>query len=77
MPLGGPPLIKTFSATCTDKAGNTATKTVTYTVEDQNPPVVSITSPLDGARFTIDKAVNADLELLGPGRSAGHRHQGV
>ncbi len=39
MPLGGAPLAKSFSVTCTDKAGNTATKTVTYTVEDQNPPV--------------------------------------
>lgn len=59
MPLGGAPVLKQYSVTCTDKAGNTATKLVTYTVEDQNPPVATITSPLDGARFTIDKVVNA------------------
>lgn len=66
MPLGGPPIQKSFSATCTDTAGNAATEQVDYTVEDQNPPVASITTPLDGARYTIDKAVNADWGCTDP-----------
>jgi len=56
MPLGGAPIQKSFTVTCQDKAGNIGTKTVTYTVADQNPPVAAITSPLEGARFAIGKA---------------------
>ncbi len=66
LPLGGAPVVKNFSATCTDKAGNTATKPVSYTVEDQNPPVATITSPLDGARFTIGKSVLAAWTCTDP-----------
>jgi hypothetical protein len=66
MPLGGPPIQKAFSATCTDTAGNAATAQVDYTVEDKNPPAVTINSPLDGARFTIGKAVNADWLCTDP-----------
>ncbi len=56
LPLGGAPIQKSFSATCTDRAGNTDSKTVQYTVADQNPPVAAINSPADGARFTVGKA---------------------
>ncbi len=56
LPGGGAPVQKPFSVTCTDKAGNTTTTNVTYTVADQNPPVAAITSPLNGERFTIGKA---------------------
>ena len=52
--------------TCQDKAGNVGTKTVQYTVADQNPPVAAITSPLDGARFTVGKVVNAAWTCTDP-----------
>lgn len=66
MPLGGPPIQKTFTARCTDTAGNWDEADATYTVEDQNPPTAAISSPLDGARFPIGKAVNAGWSCSDP-----------
>jgi len=66
MPLGGAPIPKSFTVTCTDKAGNTATKTVNYTVADQNPPVANITSPLDAARYRVGQVVNAAWACTDP-----------
>jgi hypothetical protein len=66
MPLGGAPIQKSFTVTCTDKSGNTATKTVNYTVADQNPPVANITSPLDAARYRVGQVVNAAWTCTDP-----------
>ncbi len=52
--------------TCQDQAGNIGTKTVQYTVADQNPPVAAIATPLDGARFTVGKIVNASWTCTDP-----------
>ena len=66
MPLGGAPIQKSFTVTCTDRAGNTASTTVNYTVADQNPPVPAITSPVDGARVTLGKAMVAAWSCTDP-----------
>jgi hypothetical protein len=55
----------TFAVTATDKAGNSASKTVAYTVKagppppETTPPTVTITSPSDGATYQQGKTVNA------------------
>lgn len=63
-PLGG--LIKTsatgvetFTITCTDSVGNTASLSRDYTVIDESPPVITITTPLNGARYRLNQAVTA------------------
>jgi hypothetical protein len=53
---------KTLSVTATDAAGKTATQTVSYTVvlpPDTTNPLVTITSPADGAVFTTGQVVKA------------------
>jgi Bacterial Ig-like domain (group 3) len=53
---------KTFTVTAKDAAGNTATKSVSYTVKlapDTIAPVVVISSPADGAQFTVGDIVAA------------------
>ncbi len=42
---------KTFKVDAADIAGNTATKTVNYTILGTSPPSVAIASPADGATF--------------------------
>lgn len=42
---GGAPVVKTFSVTCTDKVGNSATKVVQYTVKDESTPDATATIP--------------------------------
>lgn len=48
---------QTFSVSCTDIAGNIATKTVQYTVVDHEPPSVSISSPVNGARYRVGQVI--------------------
>jgi hypothetical protein len=55
---------KTFKVTATDKAGNSASQTVTYTVVDATPPGITITSPADGAVYGVGEQVFADYSCV-------------
>jgi hypothetical protein len=48
-----------FTVTATDNAGNTSSWTRTYTVTDQMAPLVSITTPADGASYPQGRALYA------------------
>jgi hypothetical protein len=50
----------TFAVQATDHAGNTDTKTVTYTVVDKTAPGITITTPASGAVYGLGEQVNAD-----------------
>jgi hypothetical protein len=50
---------KTFEVTASDRAGNKASVTHTYTVVDREPPLITLASPLDGAEFTLGELVRA------------------
>jgi len=50
---------KKFTVAATDNAGNRATKSVAYTVVDQAPPTITITSPADGATYLLGQHVLA------------------
>jgi hypothetical protein len=50
---------KTFRVDATDNAGNSASKSVTYTVVDQAPPAISIASPVDGGVYSLGDNVLA------------------
>ena len=59
-----------LSVTGLDLAGNTLTVTSTVTVSavpDTTDPVVTITSPADGAEFDLDAVVAADFACTDPG----------
>jgi streptogramin lyase len=60
-----------FYATATDAAGNTSdcsTSSIAYQ-EDSTPPGIVITTPADGASYTLGSAVPADYECQDPGGS--------
>ena len=57
--------VKSFTVTCTDLVGNSASATVQYTVAN-SPPVASIATPVEGARFRLDQVVNADWACTDP-----------
>jgi len=47
-----------YTVNAIDRAGNTATKTVGYTVDpDTTPPTIAITSPVDGQHYPFGTAV--------------------
>ena len=50
---------KTFTVNATDKAGNPASKSVSYTVGDQTAPSIAFTSPTQGAEYTLGQKVLA------------------
>lgn len=51
---------KSFTVTAGDNAGNSASKTVSYTVnQDRVNPTVTITAPANGASFRLGQVVNA------------------
>jgi hypothetical protein len=50
---------KTFTVNATDKAGNPASKTVSYSVLDRTAPSVAFTSPTNGAVYTLGQKVLA------------------
>ena len=62
-----------YTVNASDNAGNTATKSVTYSVDDVTPPTITITVPTEGQHFAFGAAINASFELLRP-RWLGHRH---
>jgi hypothetical protein len=50
---------KTFTVEATDEAGNPASKSVGYTVVDRAAPSIDLTSPADGAVYTLGASVAA------------------
>jgi hypothetical protein len=50
---------KTFKVEATDNAGNPASKSVTYTVVDQAPPSITVSSPSEGAVYALGQRVLA------------------
>ena len=50
---------KSFTVTASDKQGNQSSVTHTYTVVDREPPAITLSSPLDGAVFTLGQVVPA------------------
>jgi hypothetical protein len=50
---------KTFTVNASDEAGNTASKSVTYTVVDATPPSITLTTPADGAVYAVGEQVTA------------------
>lgn len=71
-PTGGDPELgldtltpgrKRFTLSSTDPFGNTATKTVEFDVKlgpDMTNPIITLTSPAEGAMFTVGQVVNAN-----------------
>ncbi len=51
---------KSFAVVATDAAGNSSTTTVNYTVVDQTAPTATITTPADGATYSVGQSVTAD-----------------
>ena len=60
---------KSFTVTGTDVAGNETEVTHSYTVVDTGDPVVTITTPADGAVIEINSVVLADFGCSDPGGS--------
>ena len=50
---------KSFSVSATDNAGNPASRTVTYRVVDRVAPEITLTSPSDGAVYSLGQHVPA------------------
>jgi hypothetical protein len=48
----------TIQAVATDTGGRQGSKSVTITVQGANPPTVAITSPVNGATYTVGQTVN-------------------
>ena len=59
----------TFTVVGTDNATNETTVVHDYTVVDTTDPVVTITSPVDGAEFVQDESVTVAYECTDPGGS--------
>ena len=55
----GSPGQKTFTVNATDKAGNPASKSVSYSVVDRAAPSIAFTNPTDGAVYTLGQKVLA------------------
>ena len=60
---------KSFTVTGTDVAGNETEVTHSYTVVDTGDPVVTITTPADGAVIEINSVVLAEFSCSDPGGS--------
>ena len=63
--VGAQTVSKSFTVSCTDNAGNSATKTVNYIV-DGRPPVVAITTPADGGTYNRNSVNPADWTCTDP-----------
>jgi Bacterial Ig domain len=55
-----------------DAAGNHATTTVHYSVVDTTPPVVTISTPADGATYVLGQQVTVDYTCSDPNGSGVH-----
>ncbi len=58
-----------FTVTATDKAGNTTTVTHTVRVEDLTPPIVTLSTPADGATYDLNSSVSTDFSCEDPSGS--------
>ena len=73
----GSPGDKTFTVNATDKAGNQASKSVSYSVADGTAPSIAFTNPTEGAVYKLGKKVVAgyscadESERLGRGDLRG------
>ena len=54
----------TFTVNASDNSGNNTSRSVTYTVTDQSPPTITITTPADGAQYGRGSAVLADYACV-------------
>lgn len=65
---------KRFTVTATDNAGNTDSKTVSYTVTgpaDTIAPTITLTTPAEGASFTVGQVVNASYTCVDDAGGSG------
>ena len=62
---------KTFTVETSDKAGNTASKTVSYRVADRSAPTITVTSPAEGAVYTLGESVLADYSCVDEPNGSG------
>ena len=62
---------KTFTIHAADNVGNSSELTITYHVTDQTAPVITITSPLDGAHFPQDASVLAAFGCVDEAAGSG------
>ena len=62
---------KTFTVEASDNAGNTASKTVNYTVADVTAPAITVTSPAEGAVYTLGEQVVADYSCADEANGSG------
>ena len=62
---------KTFTVEASDNAGNTASKTVNYTVADRTAPTITLTSPAEGAVYTLGESVLADYSCADEPNGSG------
>jgi hypothetical protein len=62
---------KTFSVAATDKAGNTHTETVSYTVVDVTKPTAKIDAPVDGAQLAQGDVVKAAFSCADEAEGSG------
>jgi hypothetical protein len=67
----GSPGEKTFTVNATDKAGNPASKTVSYSVADGAAPSIAFTSPTDGAVYTLGQKVLASYSCADEPNGSG------
>ncbi len=58
-----------YTVNASDNAGNTATKSVTYSVDDVTPPTITITVPTEGQHFAFGATINASFGCSDPGGS--------
>jgi hypothetical protein len=61
----------TFAVQATDRAGNTDTKTVTYTVVDVTGPSITLSSPASGAVYARGELVSAAYSCADEGGGSG------
>ncbi len=62
---------KSFTVQASDKAGNTASKTVNYSVADKSPPAITLTTPTQGAVYTLGQRVLADYSCADEANGSG------
>ncbi len=63
MPLGS----HTFTVNATDKAGNAATATVTFSTADTQAPAITITVPVDGMEYMHPEVITLDFSAVDVG----------
>ncbi len=62
---------KTFTVDASDNAGNTASKTVSYTVADVTAPAITVTSPAEGGVYALGEQVLAAYSCADEANGSG------